>query len=315
MSAAESMAALREELRALILQAGAAAAGFVSAAAVRDSVEAARCDAAFGAWLDAGCHASMSWLEEHRRLRRDPDNVLPGVATIVAAAFPYSPSAAGSAVAAYACRADYHKALRRLLRPAVALIESRGGKARVCVDSAPLPERMIASMAGIGRRGDNGCLIVDGAGSYILLAELLTDLPLPADTPSELRCDGCGACVRACPGGAIRPDGTVDSRRCLSYLTIEHRGDLSANQRRLLLSPAGRGRLFGCDICQQVCPHNRELSAAEAIATRPEAAALRPENIDPATLDAIIAGTPLRRAGCERLLARAAEIAAAATDE
>lgn len=293
----------KEELRRLILASGAAAAGFTITEPA-DPEEEER----FAAWLAAGKHASMSWLEKHRSLRRDPRNVLPEAASIVSIAFPYHPPAKKGGIAAYACRADYHKALRKLLRPVVSRLLEGGAKVRVCVDSAPLSERSLALKAGIARRAKNGCVIVDGAGSYLFLAELLTDIPYPPDVPSQKRCLECDACLRACPGGAIAPDGSIDARRCLSYLTIEHRGPVSPEQRRILDSPAGRTVIFGCDICRQVCPHNRSLTLPEAIPLRPEVAAIDHTITDLEALDRLIAGTPLRRAGLTKIAERLAEI-------
>jgi epoxyqueuosine reductase len=116
-------------------------------------------------------------------------------------------------------------------------------------------ERALAAMSGIGWIGRNGCLFVPGAGSYVMLCEIICNLPLPAGHPSENPCRGCGACVAACPTGALGEDGLVDARKCISYHTIENRGPIPP-----LLWDKFSARLFGCDACQEACPHNRGFS-------------------------------------------------------
>ena len=144
--------------------------------------------------------------------------------------------------------------------------EATGCATRVCVDTAPLRERYWASKCGVGFRGLNGHLIVPGKGSYMLLGEILATAPLPSTPALDRDCGLCRRCVAACPAGALRPDGTVDARRCLSYLTIEHRGAL----------PEGtdlHGRLYGCDACAMACPHNACSTAPETLPElRPRAA-------------------------------------------
>lgn len=156
-------------------------------------------------------------------------------------------------VARYARGEDYHRVLRRrclALIEAIRQIEPTFvGKA--FVDSAPVMERSLAAAAGLGWIGCNGCLFVPGAGSFCVLAEIFCNLPLEAEEPMSCRCGDCRACVAACPTGALKEDGLVDARLCISYLTIEHRGRIDP-----ALSGADGRALFGCDACQEVCPHN-----------------------------------------------------------
>ena len=213
----------------------------------------------FDSWIASGRNASMDYLEKYPALRMNPSGLLPDVKSVIVAAFAYpaSPDADGMPRwAGYALGDDYHDVIRqRLSGVADALTESFGCECRVCVDTAPIPERYWAVMAGIGFTGRNSQLIIPGRGSRFFLAEILTTLPFEADEPCLLECDGCMACVHACPGGAICGDGTIDARRCNSYLTIENRDEIPADADL-------RGYVYGCDICQAVCPHNRESSNA-----------------------------------------------------
>lgn len=245
---------IKERLKAL----GAAAAGFARAEQLPDDVMAA-----FDRWIAAGNHSGMAWLENHRSLRADPRTLLEGARTVVSIAFPYyQPKDSGQQLrtALYALGQDYHTALREALAPLTDWLAGLGVGSRLCIDSAPIAERFWAMRCGIGRLGMNGTVIIDGYGSYVFLCELLLTASLEPDAPSSRRCDGCGACLRACPGEALQGDGTLRASRCLSYLTIEHRGDWPEEGRGALDSEAGRATFFGCDICQDVCPHNRGLT-------------------------------------------------------
>ncbi len=229
---------------------GAAAWGVAAAGAVSDEA-----DAAFHAWLAEGCGAGMEWLGHHSDLRRDPRLLLPGARSIIVAAFPYRPASGEKPrprlpISLYALGRDYHTALRERLQPVADSLP----EARICIDSAPLRERYWAVRAGLGAIGRNNLLIIPGLGSMNFLACILTTAEIEG-AAAEVRppgyfCRHCGgACLRACPAGAIRPDATIDARRCLAYLTIEHRGPLP-EQTDL------HGHFFGCDDCALACPHN-----------------------------------------------------------
>lgn len=246
-----------------VMAAGAVAAGVAAAADI--SPEAA---ARFAEWLGEGAHAGMDYLERHASLRLNPSSVLEGAVSVISVAFSFAPeewrSGSLPGIAAYAYGDDYHEAVRSRLNGAVSrLRDALGGEWRVCIDSAPIAERYWAMRAGIGRMGRNGCVIVDGHGSMVFLAEIVTTLAVEPDEPSDLRCMDCGACLRSCPQGALRGDGTVDSRRCLSYLTIEHRGEWEGEMLEAMQTPAGRNALFGCDVCLRICPHNRGVKPSE----------------------------------------------------
>ena len=179
-----------------------------------------------------------------------------------------------------------------------------GGETRVCVDTAPLRERHWAVRAGLGFTGLNNQLIIPGFGSKIFLTEILWTVGVPPDAPCTASCLRCGACLRACPGKALDADGSaLDARRCLSYLTIEHRGDFPDGAPR----PAAGQRIYGCDICADVCPYNSpEALAAATAATLPEFA-MRPAveslkstadiaALTPDSFAAIFRGSAVRRA-------------------
>lgn len=231
---------------------GAVAVGFAEAGRVPAEV-----DRQYSEWLGKGYHSGMTWMERHRELRRDPENVLPGVKTVISIAYPYSPGAGKGLrapyVARYAYSEDYHLSARKMVSEALG--EPCGYQWRICIDSAPLPERFWAVKAGIGFIGDNGALIVPGIGPEVVLAEILTTAEYPPDSPLSMECLHCGRCLGACPSGALRADATIDCRRCISYLTIEHRGpwtDPAAIE--AMNTPRGRDTLFGCDCCLAVCP-------------------------------------------------------------
>ena len=253
---------VKERIRKALLDAGAAAVGFAKAGPIDSDV-----GQAYENWIRKGYNAEMTYLDRHIPLRRHTDNVLPGAKTVISLAFSYSPlkwrDPSLPIIACYAYGEDYHKALRKRLKPVLKSFQQEfGGKWRVCIDSAPVAERFWALKAGIGVLGLNGCVLVDGCGSLAFLTEILTDLELEPDHPSFGRCQGCGICVKACPGKALNGDGTLDARKCISYLTIEKKGDFSPEERSFLDSLPGPGYLHGCDTCVRVCIHNKGISPA-----------------------------------------------------
>ncbi|MFZ4506979.1 MAG: tRNA epoxyqueuosine(34) reductase QueG, partial [Fimbriimonas sp.] len=212
-------------------------------------------------WLDRGHHASMSYLAERMDLRSHPASLLPGVQSVVAVALNYNqpnPIVDGEPrIARYALGRDYHKVLRSKLRRFGAWVEREfpGAQSRACVDSAPILEREFASLAGLGWFGKNTCLIDSRRGSWFFIGILLTTVPFERDAVAAGHCGTCTHCIDQCPTGAIVfEDGhwQVDSRKCISYLTIEHRGEFSPEQAAMT-----SGWTFGCDVCQEVCPFNQ----------------------------------------------------------
>jgi epoxyqueuosine reductase len=203
--------------------------------------------------------------ERSRLIRADPRLLMPECKSILVLAVPYSKPSVGvgsgdkrsrGRIAAFARGEDYHKILPKRLKAIVGLIEKEIGHPvlnRYFTDSGPLLERDLAQRAGLGWMGKNTCLIHPGLGSYCLLAEVLLDLELEPDAPFEAdRCGTCTRCLDACPTSCILPDRTLDAARCISYLTIELRDQIPRELRSKLSN-----WIFGCDVCQMVCPWNR----------------------------------------------------------
>ena len=221
----------------------------------------------YAGWVERGMAGEMSYLRDRRAvLRHDPRNLLPSARSILCVGKLYNGPQPYSAeysdpelacISRYAWGGDYHGLLRRgLERVAAEILRRAPAGYRICVDTAPLLERSYACHAGLGWIGKNTCLIHQHAGSWFFLGELLLSLDLEPDGPVEPRCGTCTRCIDACPTAAIVPDGTggwmLDARLCISYLTIELRGPIPAT-----LRAPQRSLVFGCDICQDVCPWNR----------------------------------------------------------
>src|SRR5579863_5735069 len=216
-------------------------------------------------WVASGFAGEMGYLTDRRAdVRKDPRNLLPSARSIVCVGKlyngpqPYSTEFAASDLAwisRYAWGADYHDVLRRgLERLAERLLAIEPFEFRICVDTAPLLERSYARRAGLGWIGKNTCLINQPMGSWFFLGEMLISLDVEPDAPPPDRCGTCTRCIDACPTAALVPDGalyTLDSRLCISYFTIELRGAIPAEHREKI-----RNHVFGCDICQDVCPWN-----------------------------------------------------------
>ena len=209
----------------------------------------------FDAWIAAGCASGMDYLSGRRDLRADPRRFAPGARSIIAVAarYPRHPQP-GTGFSSYSWGGDYHNVLRDRLRRLTGWIRQtvRLQTARIAVDSAPLLEREWALRAGIGWRGRQGQVVNQKAGACLVLGFLLVDIELTPTPPAANRCGTCRRCLDACPTNALRPDGTVDARRCISYWTIEHRGPIPTE-----VAPLLGQSLFGCDRCTAACPWNR----------------------------------------------------------
>ena len=216
-------------------------------------------------WLARGWHGDMGYMARHGRRRSRPADLVPGTLRVISARMDYlAPSARDSwsvlndaqrgFISRYALGRDYHKTLRlRLQKLADRIVAAVGAFGyRVFVDSAPVLEKALARDAGLGWIGKHTNLLNRRAGSGFFLGELFTDLPLPVDRPPSNHCGSCAACIEICPTRAIRAPYQLDARRCISYLTIEHRGSIPLELRKAI-----GNRVYGCDDCQLVCPWNR----------------------------------------------------------
>ncbi len=257
-------------------------------------------------WLASGRAAGMGYLVRHAALRRHPERLLPGARTLVMVAARYLPGRPGNDYAGYARLPDYHEVMRARLRQLAEFLRVQtGGSARyrICVDSAPLPEREWALRAGLGWRGRQGALVHPRWGCCLCLGAVLMDVSLQTSgSPAPDLCGDCRQCAAACPNSAIGPDGLVDARRCAAYWTVEHKGVIP----RAAAGFVGK-RLFGCDCCTAVCPRNP--SQADRAGMLPEFVAQRenlpgPEDclalLEPG-FSAIFRDTPVMRLGLERL--------------
>jgi epoxyqueuosine reductase len=309
--------ALGAELRALANERGFARIGFARAELLADDAER------LSAWLAAGHHGGMAYMARSADIRANPTHaaMLPSARTVIAlaaslppvpAASEHAPRLSPGRIARYAHGRDYHNVLRTKLRPLLRLLRSAGHNARGTVDAMPLLERAWAQRAGIGFIGKNSCLIVPGLGSHLMLATIVTSAELPADAPMRERCGECRACLDVCPTRAFTAPRSLDARRCISYLTIEHHGAIDPELR------AGIGDwLLGCDACQDVCPYNhghaREPSAMTGLAAQRPWHALDAERLlqlSEAELLTITEGSPLRRPGRAGLARNAAIVLA-----
>lgn len=239
-------------------------------------------------WLAAGYHGEMGYLEGHRgNLRAEARQLLPSAKSVISLGLIYDTPQPHTSevdvssqawVSRYAWGDDYHDVIRRMLYELVERIEAQTGPfdRKVCVDTAPLLERAYAAQGGLGWIGKNTCLINQEIGSWVFLGEILTSLELESDEPAPFRCGTCTRCIDACPTDALvpldRPDGpshALDATKCISYWTIELRGPIPVDDR-----PDVGPHIFGCDICQDVCPWNRRAPQTD----RPE---LQPRNALP----------------------------------
>jgi epoxyqueuosine reductase len=284
----------------------------------------------YEAFVDAEKHGEMAYLADPREARRrlDTDAILEGAKSVICVAeryagarprgpeggeepAPHEGRCVAQHIARYARGSDYHNHLRRRLRRLAAFVRTlaEGTAARPICDDVPVLERAWAARAGLGFVGKNGLLITPGLGSFVLLGEVVTTLPLKPDVPMAERCGSCSLCLEACPTDAFDRPFVLDPRRCVSYLTIELRGPMPAE-----LRPGVGEHLFGCDDCQDVCPYNR--AAGE---TKPrylpfsrwsETTLEGLADLDRDSYEALVVGSPLKRATREGLARNAITVLA-----
>ena len=254
------MEAVRKPITASLVRELAGECGFALAgvSAARAAPDFER----FRDWVDRGLAGEMRYLTDHRaELRQNPESLLPGVRSVISLGMLYNgpeplstefENAERAWISRYAWGDDYHSSIRAQLEQlAGKLLDVGEFRWRACVDTAPLLERSWARQAGLGWIGKNTCLINERQGSWFFLAELLTTLEIAPDAPAPDRCGTCTRCIEACPTDAL-DNGELDARRCISYFTIELRGSMPEEHRAAI-----GAHVFGCDICQDVCPWNR----------------------------------------------------------
>ncbi len=266
-------------------------------------------------WLDSGYHGDMDYMARHGTARSRPWELVPGTVRVISARLNYKPPVARDSwetmedpdaafISRYALGRDYHKVLRSKLQALTTKIAAQIGtfKHRVFTDSAPVMEVALARNAGLGWRGKHTLLLTRDAGSWFFLGEIYTDLPLPIDGATTEHCGTCTKCIDICPTRAIIAPYKLDARRCISYLTIEHKGAIPLELRALM-----GNRIYGCDDCQLICPWNKFASA-----TVESDFAVR-NGLDDVTLVELfrwseeefnqrLEGSPIRRIGFERWL-------------
>jgi epoxyqueuosine reductase len=209
----------------------------------------------FKNWLTGGCNSKMAWLKKNIEKRFNPALLMPGAKSVIYTALNYKPSQGASVIASYALYQDYHTFIKQKLSELANFIKKeicKELKFKICVDSAPLAERALAERAGLGFIGRNHILTNPQLGSFLLLGELITNLPLRPDEPLERKdyCKNCDKCLNACPTGAIAANRSFDANKCISYLTIEHKGRIAKELRPKI------DYIFGCDACIKACPYN-----------------------------------------------------------
>ena len=260
-------------------------------------------------WLAQGRHGEMEYMARHGALRARPAELRPGTLRVISCRLPYGSgtepelSAEEAMISRYARGRDYHKVVRSRLQQLCDRIAAEAGEFghRVFSDSAPVMEVELARKSGLGWRGKH-TLLLDRSGSWFFLGEIYTDLPLPCDEPVEEHCGTCRRCIDACPTGAITAPYELDARRCISYLTIEHKSAIPEELRELI-----GNRVYGCDDCQAVCPWNGFAQPSGIADFAPREGLERRRLVElfawsESEFDERLRGSPIRRIGYERWL-------------
>ncbi len=299
------MDAMKEKIRAAALERGFDVCGFASADPNADDGENLR------RYLAEGRHGHMTWMARTAERRASPTALWPEARTVVCLGVNYAPAgdplaahgAAGrGAISVYARGRDYHKVLKTRLKAFARWLCARhGGEAKVFVDTAPVMEKPLAQRAGLGWIGKHTNLVSRRFGSWLFLGEVFTTLAIAPDAAEVDHCGSCDACQRACPTNALAEPYRIEPRRCVSYLTIEHQGEIATE-----LAAAMGNRVYGCDDCLAACPWTKFAIATPHEEMRPRPALEAPRLDDLAGLDdegfaAMFSGTAIKRSGRGRL--------------
>lgn len=263
-------------------------------------------------FLDEERHGDMEWMATHAARRRAPDALWPEAKTAIILGHNYGPGynpldllheKERGLISSYALGKDYHDVIKkRLKRLASTIAEQTGEEVKVFVDTAPLMEKPLAAQTSLGWQGKHTCIVSREYGSWLFLGEILTTLELPADTPETDHCGNCTRCLDICPTGAFDDARRIDARKCISYLTIEHKGHIPAEYRTAM-----GNRIYGCDDCLAVCPWNKFAQTAQEAAYHARETLPAPELAELLTLDdeafrARFAGSPIKRIKRDRFI-------------
>jgi epoxyqueuosine reductase len=297
--------ATKDAIRNRALALGFDAVGFAPAALGPEARER------LGAFISAGQHGDMGWLADRTDQRAHPQSLWAEARSVVALGVSYAPAEDPLAtlgrpgcgnISVYARHRDYHDLVKGMLKHLAQFIAASGQAVKVFVDTAPVMEKPLAAAAGLGWQGKHTNLVSRTHGSWLFLGEVYTTLELPPDTPHPDRCGSCSRCLTACPTGAFPAPYRLDATRCISYLTIEHRGAIPEEFRAAM-----GNRIYGCDDCLAVCPWNRFARAtphaklqARADLTAPGLAALAA--LDDGAFRALFSGSPIKRIGRDRFV-------------
>ena len=297
---------IKDAIREQALGFGFDAVGFASATLDKRSSDY------LGEWLGDEQHGDMAWMEAKAERRRDPHILWPEARSVIVCAANYGPAVDPLAalarrdeagVSVYAHGRDYHDLVKKRLKQLARwLQETHAGDVKVFVDTAPVMEKPLAAAAGLGWQGKHTNLVSRGFGSWLFLGEVFTTLEIPPDTPFEDHCGGCRACLDICPTAAFPAPYKLDARRCISYLTIEHKGHIAREFREAI-----GNRIYGCDDCLAVCPWNKFAEQTQELAFAPREALTAPKLAELAVLDdqgfrAMFAGSPIKRTKRDRFI-------------
>jgi epoxyqueuosine reductase len=297
---------LKAAIRSRALALGFDAVGFAPAALAPEARER------LGAFIAAGQHGDMGWLAERTEQRSQPQALWAEARSVIALGVSYAPADDPMAtvgrpdrgnISVYARHRDYHDVVKGMLKHLAQFVASAGGAGvKVFVDTAPVMEKPLAAAAGLGWQGKHTNLVSRAHGSWLFLGEVYTTLELPPDPPHADRCGTCTRCLAACPTDAFPAAYRLDATRCISYLTIEHRGAIP-----LALRPAIGNRIYGCDDCLAACPWNRFARASPHAKLRARDELTAPRLAELAALDdaefrALFAGSPVKRIGRGRFV-------------
>lgn len=297
---------LKERIRVRARALGFDAVGFC-AAGLGDSVREG-----LAAFVAAGHHGDMQWMEERMGWRGDPTQLWPEARSIIMLGHSYAPMRNPieklarkeiGVISSYALNMDYHDVIKKKLKAlAREIARAHGCGVKVFVDTAPVMEKPLAQAAGLGWQGKHTCVVSREFGNWLFLGSIFTTLELPPDAPHANHCGSCTRCMDVCPTQAFIGPGKLDARRCIAYLTIEHQGQIPLEFRKAM-----GNRIYGCDDCLAVCPWNRFAQASREAAYHPRAALDAPllselAMLDDAAFRALFAKSPVKRIGRDRFV-------------